>query len=252
MNIQQLISNSTKLPFCKSTQALEPAITRTLEGKIKLATELQGDSFRKIPKTFKTIREVKLSDIFPVKKDNHTYYRYTDSIPLQNFSTVKNKIKGVKGLSTHPYSGGVYLRGNYDTPLGTSGVGNCALVCLYNSKKCTHAIYHAAPVHHNPVSIMKDDMQLVMPEGFDKAIIVPGCDPDTANTVKNLFEASKQINENAVVNFMHSENTGLVEFISYKGNTYDTVLENGIPLFPIQNPYEYETMLRVLQGGKNL
>ena len=244
----------TALKF--GTEAITQVTKKTYEkptckvctGSTKHMKQLADDIFQSSKISLREIGEIKINDIIPVNTlSKDTYYKYVKSSEMKSFDSVLSNIDRSKGLSTSPYCGREFLRGNANIPLGTSGVGNCAVVCLYNSEKGTHSIYHAAPIFHNAVDLMKKDIMLVMPEGFDRTIFIAGRDPETAVTINNLFKAVKAINPDAVASFKHTTNEGLVEFISYNGDVYSKLLKDSNPFFPTVNPYEYEAMLKKSQ-----
>lgn len=220
---------------------------RTLESLGLKMKQLTGDVVHSGKISLKEIGEIKIDDIVPVDGlSKYTYYKHVKSLEMKRFDSILSNIDRSKGLSTPPYAGGVFLRGSTNIPLGTSGVGNCAVVCLYNSGTGTHSIYHAAPIFHNAVNLMKKDIMLVMPEGFDRTIFIAGRNPETAVTINNLFKAVKSINPDAAAGFKHTTDEGLVEFVSYNGNVYSKLLKDNDPLFTVTNPYEYEAVLKKL------
>lgn len=136
--------------------------------------------------------------------------------------------------------GDCFVKGKVDVPLGTSGVGNCAVICLQNSKTNTHALYHAFPIKRNAVEHMQKDISIIMPEGFDKVFVIPGRAPETTVTSVNLLKAARNINKNAQVEFRHSANGDNVQIILYNGDVYSLPMTNGIPAFKIcENPENY-------------
>lgn len=247
MGIKSVIKVGSKAltQVAKAAYVKPKCEVKTLES-IGLKIE-QVDTFQSSKKSLEEIGEIKINDVIPVNTLGKTYYKYVKSSEMQSIDRVLSTIDRSKGLSTSPYEGGVFLRGNANIPLGTSGVGNCAVVCLYNSEKGTHSIYHAAPIFHNAVDLMKKDIMLVMPDGFDRTIFVAGRHPETAVTINNLFKAVKSINPDAVASFKHTTHDGLVEFISYNGDVYSKLLKDGNPLFSTVDSYEYKAMLKKSQ-----
>ena len=175
-----------------------------------------------------------------------TNYRYINSKAAKSFKPFINEQTLNKGLSTKPNIGGVSLIGRYDQPIGTSGVGDCAVIFMYDSKKNIHSFYHS--YSFTSIDEIRSNLSKIMPEGFDRIIIVPGSNPNTAKTASNLFAAAKDINKDAIVEFKHSDVmleqakryediTGAprtVEFISYCGDVYVMpISEKYVPLFKI-------------------
>lgn len=174
-------------------------------------------------------------DMFkPVFEETRTSYKYAKSGPLKDFSPLLNSGLKDLGFSTNPQFGRAYLRGSQNIPLGTSGVGDCAVIFMYNTNQKTHAMYHAMNIDKN---IHAENIMKIMPEGFDKIVIVPGTHPNTANTSVDLFNSAKKINPKALVEFKHSEvplrplvdgecqyvngHFKFAEYISYNGEVYE-------------------------------
>lgn len=197
-------------------------------------------------KRIKDYVSVEPKDFVEVYPNMHTNYRHIDSKAAKSFEPFKNEHTLKKGLSTETNSGGVSLKGGYDQPLGTSGIGDCAAIFMYNSKQNIHSFYHS--FSFTSVDKITSKLREIMPEGFDRVIIVPGSHPDTTKTASNLFEAAKNINKNSVIEFKHSDImleqakryediTGApwtVEFISYGGDVYVMpISEEYKPLFTV-------------------
>lgn len=185
-------------------------------------------------KTLEEYENIDFQMIKPVFKERRTSYRHIESTPIEAFTPLlNNEIKNL-GMSTYPGYGNTCLKGAQNIPLGTSGLVSCAAIFMYNTKQKTHALYHATTADKK--EFITKNILKIMPEGFDKIIIVPGSDQNTAITVKNLFDSAKTINPKALVEFKHSQ-THLeknflsrflkkevplaIEFISYKGNVYE-------------------------------
>lgn len=217
--------------------------TRFLKSFLKPDTFNLSGSVKRI----KDYVSVEPKDFIEVYPNMHTNYRHIDSKPAKSFEPFINEHTLNKGLSTQPNIGDVSLKGGYDQPLGTSGVGDCAVIFMYNSKQNIHSFYHA--FSHRSSEEIASKLREIMPEGFDRVIIVPGSNPVTAETASSLFGAAKNINKEAVVEFKHSEImleqakrykdiTGApwtVEFISYGGDVY---------VMPISE--EYEPLFKVI------
>ena len=188
-----------------------------------------------------TIEDVKYltpEDISPVEENsNRTSYKFPNSKLLDDFSPLLNKTTLTKGISTQNYIGGCFLKGTPDIPLGTSGVGNCAVICLQNSKTGTQTLYHAYPAE---VGDMKKDIDTIMPKGFDKATIIPGRNPQTAKTAINLLTAARKINKNAEIEFRHTANGDNTQIIFYQGKVYSLAMKHDKPSFKVcENPENY-------------
>jgi len=86
------------------------------------------------PKRLMDYGAVLPSDFFEVyPRLSRTFYKHANSKPLKSFEPYINNLTLQQGLSTKPNIGGVFLRGNQSRPLGTSGVGDCAVIFMYNA-----------------------------------------------------------------------------------------------------------------------
>ena len=181
----------------------------------------------------KTVSPNDFELVNPATMSSTSFYKYKKSTRIRHFRL--NGINLSKGMSTHPYSGNVGLRGSYKHPIGTSGVCSCAVIFMYNLRNKIHSLYHSLPFRSVDSTI--NSLNTLMPEGFDEAIIVPGAQFCTRNTASTLYAAAKSINKDASIRFKHSEsyiedlNKNNIEFISYCGHVYQRRFNAGIPLF---------------------
>lgn len=225
--------------FTTNTLERSPSIDEVIVTKSNVQNTLK-DYFSVLPDDF--------VEVFP--NLFRTYYKHVNSNPVKSFKSYIDKRLLERGLSTKPYVGNASLKSNYTTPIGTSGVGDCAVIFMYNSKKKIHALFHAHSINHT--STMELCMKEIMPEGFDRIIIIPGANEETKNTASRLFVAAKNINKDAIVEFKHSETpleqaqriediTGApldMEFISYCGDVYQMPMSSiNKPLFKIKEHF---------------
>ena len=190
--------------------------------------------------SLKQVKNLGENDIIPVLPNaRFTSYKFHNSKLMDDFTPLLNETILQKGISTKNGIGDCFIKGLSDTPLGTSGVGNCAVLCLQNTEKGTSALYHAAPIKQNAIANMQKDIDIIMPEGFDKVFIIPGRNPETATTSINLLKAASKINKNAEVVFKHSGNGDNVQIIFYNGNVYSLPYVK-TPAFRVcENPENY-------------
>ena len=194
-----------------------------------------------VKSTYDVHHKYTTGDVVPVNPDAKTSsYKFKNSQAAKDFSPLLNEETRNSGISTKNQIGGCFIKGTPGQPLGTSGVGNCAVLCLYNSKTNTTAVYHAFPVKHNAIKSMQADINVIMPEGFDKVFIVPGRDPETANTALNLLKSAQNINQNTQVEFRHTTTGNNNQIIFYQGEVFELPLENNMPSFKIcEEPENY-------------
>lgn len=114
-----------------------------------------------------------------------------------------------------------YLKAKTSIPLSTSGVHDCSVAYFVNQKDNTHFLFHIHPFMEE--SSIKKAIERFMPDGFQKAIIVPGDNYNTVThrrTLPGLFETIKSINPKTSVEVFHNSSR-YPEIVGYKGGVYE-------------------------------
>ena len=175
----------------------------------------------------------KIEDFVAVDSDKKdTYYRYKNSKLAKDFAPLMNEKLRSQGISTIPYIGDMYIKGDEKIPLGTSGVGNCAVACFYNAKTKEQILYHVAPIRAE--AILRN-IKKIVPDGFDKVSIIPGCNPQTAETAVKIFDVVKKHNKKAQIDFRHLPEGKHNEIVFYKGEIYNYSKNDDKALFTVCN-----------------
>lgn len=171
----------------------------------------------------KFVDRILSSDVFelnsrpPLIYWNRVGFQFAASSPLKTF---KPPIIKMKGKSTPADGcGGYWLKASLKTPLSTSGVHNCAVCVLVNSKTKEHFLYHVYV--GSPVDLISDTIKKVMGKDFDKAFIVPGHVSGTQTTSCNILEAVKKLNPCAVVEYRHVNKSDTPEIVAYKSEMFE-------------------------------
>ena len=227
----------TAKPNTSGCREITSSVMRELAIKIRsVYTKIIGKGNRLAHGESKTLGQVKAltqKDITPViPNTSNTSYKFPNSQLLEDFTPLLNETVLKTGISAKNQRD-CFLRASSDIPLGTSGVGNCAVICMQNSRTGTHALYHAFPYKRDAVETMQNDIYKIMPEGFDKVYVIPGRDPETAKTSTNLLKAACNINKNAQVEFRHFANGDNAQIILYKGNVYSLPIKDNVPTFKV-------------------
>lgn len=176
----------------------------------------------------------------PVYKKGIFGYECKTSQPLRDFSKILEHKPELKGKMT-PYGvGDVVLKGSKNEPFGTQGVFNCSYVCLFNTKTGTQGMHHVF-AYDRKKGVIKT-LKTLMPEGFDKAFIVAGEEPETVKITKDVFKAVRSLNKSANIQFRHLNRETPV-IVSYKNNVYelDGKLKNNIFTIPKFEDYHIIT-----------
>lgn len=165
------------------------------------------------------------------------------SEPLQEISLTDIDIDG---YSTTAQGSDDIIKGAFNQALSTQNVHNCACLILYNDKEQLQLLYHVFAGTQN-ASIISDVLEQVMPEGFNRAVIIPGDNALTELTVDIIYEALTNNYPDTDISFMHTtiEKPAIV---SYNGQIYQaqspaegTLLPVGVNLNPNEAPYSLDT-----------
>ena len=205
-------------------------------GKTPDAKQLVG-SINFTPKILKDVY-IKPEDLQPVDLNRKGQYGpncFPNSTPLKDFE-LSRELKD-NGSSTYSQAGDTYLRSELNVPISTAGVGNCAVIALVNHETGIQTL-----IHKGPNTSLESALEVIknhMPEGFDKVTIIPGINPSTRITATSLFNAAKEINPNAQVEFKHFSHENNSQIILYDGNTYGSSVKDNNPLFNIVDSRTY-------------
>lgn len=170
-------------------------------------------------------RSSELTKITRIRPGKHGGTICNGSLPLENFWNKFGKEKEQlleMGLSTNAdgfaYS---FLKTKSDIPISTSFIHDCSAMYLYNDKTNTHMLYHAAP------DIKKHTLgkviEVLMPEGFSKGVIIPGASKfyETHKfNLHNMFELMNSGSRNSKIEVRHSSSP-FPEVVGYQGNVYE-------------------------------
>jgi len=156
--------------------------------------------------------------------------RSKDSTPLERFPIVQN----LKGFSTPPV-GGMYLCGDINTPLSTTGLHCCRGLAISDGKK--HFLYHVGP--NTSETKLRTTIKTVMGEdfNFNRAYIIFGDATDTEANTANMLKVLKEINPEAGIEFRHFSSS-TPEIVSYRGNIYE-IPTNGKTSFDVVANVDY-------------
>ncbi len=148
------------------------------------------------------------------------------SLPLGDFEELfgLKELQNVykKGISTNTDGwADCFLKSMANTPLSTSSVYDCSVMYLFNKDTNTHFLYHSYYKTYKDTfdSIIKN----FMPEGFTKAVILPGQNRWVSSheiTLPEMLKAIKLNNKNAPINIRHYASP-LPEVVGYKGDLYE-------------------------------
>ena len=132
-----------------------------------------------------------------------------------------------KGLSTPTDAGApAFLKSKANNPLSTSEVHDCSVAYFYNQVNNTHFLYHIHP--NQDERMIKRYIRDFMPEGFQKACIIPGRNYWTVThkeTLPIIFNAIKSINPKSHVEVFHYS-TEMPEIVGYRGSVYEILNKN--------------------------
>lgn len=220
-----------RVPLCKN---LAQEADEFISENVANSSNVLKNFAKKIALINPFCKKITPNDFVKVEPDfKYSYYRFKNSKPLQDFSPFLNVETKKRGISTVPYIAETHLRATDEIPLGTSGIGNCAVACFYNKKNKTQVLYHVGAIKHNPISAIKKNIEKIIPEGFDKVFIIPGCNSETKNTAVNIFGAVKKIDRNCKIEFRHLPNVDFAELIFYKGEVFAFAKEGDKALFEL-------------------
>lgn len=241
-----------KIAFCQNIKYVPTKAPKLCSFGSKPEASLSVDVFQRTAEEKKAPKNVSFEGFFRIKNpeietsptindfsavdenNSDTYYKYKNSKVLENFAPFLNNANMEKGISTIPYIGDMYLNGDKQTPLGTSGVGNCAVVCFYNEKTGEQILYHVAPVK---IESIQKKIQKIVPKDFNKVYIIPGCNPQTAETAIKIFDIVKKHNKNSQIEFRHFPSGKFNELVFYKGEVYNYSKKDNDALFEVcRNP----------------
>ena len=129
----------------------------------------------------------------------------------------------IEGISTNREGwANSFLKSKSNIPLSTSSVQDCSVMYLFNEKAKTHFLFHT--YYQNTEKDFLKIINTFMPEGFDKANIVPGNKywlDRHKQTLPEMFKAIKKSNPKANVNVSYNSSK-LPEIICYNGEVYET------------------------------
>ena len=148
------------------------------------------------------------------------------SKPLRPFYEVLRDVRTremqLKGFSTNTDGWAPsFLKSKADTPLSTSKVHDCSVAYFYNEGNQTHFLFHVYPKMNE--STIRRYIRTFMPEGFQKAILVPG---DNAHTkvhkscLPKIFGAIREMNPETSIEVYHNRSR-LPEIVGYNGSVYE-------------------------------
>ena len=148
------------------------------------------------------------------------------SKPLKSFYEVydafEHKALIKRGYSTNTDGfAPAFLKSKAIEPLSTSKVHDCSVAYFYNELEDTHFLYHIYPDLN--AGTIKSTINTFMPEGFQKAIIVPGDNAQTKVHQKSLpkiFEVIREINPETKLEVFHNSSR-LPEIVGFNGNVYE-------------------------------
>lgn len=172
-------------------------------------------AYKNIPKISKSIKEPE--EIIRICKPGGRFSgcitKWSKPIEKYTGSLEKNI-----GFSTQVSCRDGQLFGNWDTPLSTSGIYNCAVVILKNTKTKEHYLYHSCTYSDD---ISKDLGTRITKffKDFDNAYIIPGSNEATESSINSFYKTIKSIKPDINVEFMHFPKDG-VEVVSHKKGVY--------------------------------
>ena len=148
------------------------------------------------------------------------------SKPLKSFIEAYDKFANKEmiklGLSTNTDGcAPAFLKSIASKPLSTSKVHDCSVAYFYNEQEYTHFLFHIHP-EMTGRSIEKI-IKTFMPEGFQKAIIIPGDNAHTKvhrKSLPKIFEIIRSINPETSLEVFHNTSR-LPEVVGFNGSAYE-------------------------------
>ncbi len=199
--------------------------------KTRYNTQSFGISF-KTPKLLSDIfvknKTCAANDIYKIKNIHAGKYgtECKNSIPLENFKEQFDQPKllelSQRGISTNTEGwADSFLKSNADNPISTSSVYDCSVMYLFNKDTNTHFLYHS--YFNNKQDKFDELIKTFMPEGFNKADILPGSGnwyKRHSLTLPEMLKAIKENNKNAVIN-IRNYSSKMPEVVGYKGQLFE-------------------------------
>lgn len=141
-------------------------------------------------------------------------YRVQGSVGLKQY---KGPMAPESGISTPVGLMRQKASSSWNTPISTSGIGNCAVMVLVDSAHQKHFLYH--DLTWKPDKDVSAEIPPMVRENFDKAFIVPGNNETTENSINSFYSTVKNLNPDAPIAFRHFPSDGQ-EVVAYQGDVY--------------------------------